>query len=273
VRSGGNYSVTVTSTVTGCDVSSLLSLDENSNPVLALPDSIRFCQDDSLEISAGVSGLEYFWSPTSNTTESFYVYSGVTTHRLTVTDPSTGCVARDTVVALQSQHPKPSVTLPEDSMMCESEGDEITIVAKYTAFLPGQLEWSDETIGEDSIFAGDTLIYWAKYIDTYGCEGIDSIKIKNFCIPPEPELPNLASETSPFTPTGDVLPEQILEGNLTVYDRWGLEMFVSTDNLPEWKGYNKKGNPCSSGVYFWIWEFKDNTYTNRSYNGFVQFIR
>ena len=70
-----------------------------------------------------------------------------------------------------------------------------------------------------------------------------------------------------------MLPEQILEGNLTVYDRWGLEMFVSTDNLPEWKGYNKKGNPCPSGVYFWIWEFKDNPYTDRRYNGFVQFIR
>jgi hypothetical protein len=103
--------------------------------------------------------------------------------------------------------------------------------------------------------------------------GIDSMKIKNFCIPPEPEVPNVASEDSPFTPTGDVSPEQILEGNLIVYDRWGLEMFRSKEKLPEWKGYNKKGNPCSSGVYFWIWEFKDNTYTNRSYNGFVQFIR
>jgi parallel beta-helix repeat protein len=273
VSSGGDYSVTVTSSATECDVISLLSLDENSNPELGLPDSIRFCQDDSLEISAGVSGLEYLWFPTNNITESFYVYSGVTTHRLKVTNPATGCISRDTVVALQSQHPKPSIVLPEDSMMCQSEGDEIIILAKYTAFLPGELQWSDGTIGEDSIFAGDTTIFWAKYLDTFGCMGIDSMKIKNFCIPPEPEVPNVASEDSPFTPTGDVSPEQILEGNLIVYDRWGLEMFRSKEKLPEWKGYNKKGNPCSSGVYFWIWEFKDNTYTDRSYNGFVQFIR
>ena len=273
VRSGGDYSVTVTSNSTGCDALASLTLVENSNPILALVDSIRFCQNDSLEISAGNAGLDYFWSPTNNTTESFYVYSGVTTHRLKVTHPATGCVSRDTVVALQSKHPKPSVTLPEDSMMCESEGDEVTIIAHALAFLPGELQWSDGTIGEDSIFAGDTTIYWAKYIDTYGCEGIDSMKIKNFCIPPEPDVPNVASEDSPFTPTGDVSPEQILEGNLIVYDRWGLEMFTSKEKLPEWKGYNKKGNPCSSGVYFWIWEFKDNTYTDRSYNGFVQFIR
>ena len=88
-------------------------------------------------------------------------------------------------------------------------------------------------------------------------------------------MPNVASEDSPFTPTGDVAPEQILESSLTIYNRWGLEVFAlnSSDELPVWKGYNKKDNPCSSGVYYWIWEFTDNTYTEKRYNGFVHFIR
>ncbi len=271
---GGTYSVTVTSTSTGCDALSSFDLVENNNPILALPDSLLFCQSDSLEISAGVSGLEYLWSPTNNTSESFYIQNSGT-HRLLATDPISGCEARDTVVALQSPQPKPSVTLPSDSILCESEGEQIAITANYIAFLPGELQWSDGTLNEDSILVSDTLEYWAKYIDVYGCEGVDSIKISNFCIPPEPELPNVASEDSPFTPTGDVAPEQILESSLTIYNRWGLEVFAlnSSDELPVWKGYNKKDNPCSSGVYYWIWEFTDNTYTEKRYNGFVHFIR
>lgn len=273
VQEAGNYSVTVTNTVTGCEESDEVTLSQSNAPAVSMSD-IFFCQNDSALVSAGLSGMSYSWSPSGNTTESFYVYSSGT-HRLEVSDPSTGCIARDTVEIEQSPEPTPFVELTDDSLfICPTEGDEIELIATVTTNLTGDLVWSDGTVDEASIIATDSINYSVTFTDTYGCSGGDSVKIYGECIPPDPELPNVITRDSPWRPIGEITSEQVLDGTSTliVYDRWGLIMFESTDKLPEWTGSNTKELPCSAGVYFWIWEFTDNTETVRRYNGFVQLL-
>ena len=61
-----------------------------------------------------------------------------------------------------------------------------------------------------------------------------------------------------------------------MYNRWGRLVYVwedtGQDALPLWTGLNDRGQECSSGVYYWIWEFVDNTQKERRYNGFVQLL-
>ena len=273
VQAGGTYGLTVTNSVTGCNSIDQIDVVENTPPEISLTD-ITFCQDDSTKISAGISGMDYVWSPSGNTTESFYIdISGE--HRVVVTDPITGCISKDTVEATQSSDPKPIVELTDDSLfLCPTEGDLVELIVNVISNVNGVLTWSDGTLDEFSIIADDSVQYKATYLDDFGCLGSDSVKIYGECIPPDPELPNIVSDESPWTPIGKITPEQVLEGtsNFIVYDRWGLMMFKSSDKLPEWKGNNTKDLPCSAGVYFWTWEFTDNTEEVRRYNGFVQLI-
>lgn len=273
VSDAGTYTVIVTSAVTGCSDSDDILVEVNALPVISVSDVI-FCQGDSVEVSAGAPGLEYSWSPTGNSTESFYVYSSGD-HVVTVTDPSTNCSNSDTVTADQSPDPKPIVSLPADSSMCPASGDEIVIVGTFTSNQTGIITWSTGENNVDSIVATDSLNYWAAFTDEYGCEGVDTMKIYGVCIPPDPIFPNVLTENSPWTPIGNITPEQVLNGTLTVYDRWGLVMYTSEDklSLPVWTGLNKRDQLCSAGVYFWIWEFEDNTNEIRKYNGFVQLLK
>ena len=270
VFSGGEYSVTVKDPATECDTSVVADVIENSNPLVSMED-ITFCQEDSVLISAGVSDMNYIWRPTGQTVESFYIYSSDTLV-VEVTDPVTGCVSTDTVEATQSPAPKPLLTLPNDSSMCPSEGDKIEINALVTSELSGVLTWSDGTIEDSSIIAIDTVEYWAMFIDSFGCEAADTMIILGECIPPDPDLPNAMTKETPWKPIGDITPEQVLTGNFVLYNRWGRVIFtrLQKPGLPEWVGYNDQGIECSAGVYYWTWQFEDNNYKNRFYNGYVQ---
>lgn len=63
-----------------------------------------------------------------------------------------------------------------------------------------------------------------------------------------------------FTPNGDGKNDvfrlnavNMGEINMTIFDRWGLKMFESTDyGKMEWDGKNKSGNTVTDGTYFYI---------------------
>jgi hypothetical protein len=80
------------------------------------------------------------------------------------------------------------------------------------------------------------------------------------------------TKETPWRPIGDITPQQVLEGSFVLYNRWGRVIFTDLQKtgLPEWKGYNDQGVECSAGVYFWTWNFEDNNYENRFYNGYIQ---
>ena len=83
-------------------------------------------------------------------------------------------------------------------------------------------------------------------------------------IPPTTvEFPNVFSpngdgfnDTFHLITTNDVCFDNI---NVTIYNRWGVKMFESTDLSFEWDGTNKSGAECREGVYFIIF--------TGSYNG------
>lgn len=111
----------------------------------------------------------------------------------------------------------------------------------------------------DTIFVQDSLFsiagcYEISAFDSLGNESPVSPKI---CVDncPVYELPNV------FTPNGDgkndlfhPFPYSYVESvDITIYDRWGLVMFKTTDPDVNWNGkLNNTGNECPDGVYFYI---------------------
>ena len=46
--------------------------------------------------------------------------------------------------------------------------------------------------------------------------------------------------------------------SLLIYDRWGKEVYATTDILKGWDGTDK-GLPCNAGVYVWIIRYEGET--------------
>ena len=88
-----------------------------------------------------------------------------------------------------------------------------------------------------------------------------------------------------FTPNGDGVNDHwsiiihdygiaIMDLEATVYDRWGKEIFKTTNIHQVWNGNNHIGKACEEGTYFFV-----VTYTNGAsrekevHKGFIQLLR
>ncbi|MEO5570830.1 MAG: PKD domain-containing protein [Bacteroidia bacterium] len=102
-----------------------------------------------------------------------------------------------------------------------------------------------------------------------GCNGKDSILVKFVPCDSHMNTPNI------FTPNGDghndefyiehPCPENFL---LTIYNRWGQEVFKTSDPVEKWDGRSGNGDYVPSGTYYWILASRD-----KSMKGFLQLIR
>jgi gliding motility-associated-like protein len=98
----------------------------------------------------------------------------------------------------------------------------------------------------------DTTTYFVTVTDANGCSATDSVTV--FVIPPdEVFIPNA------FTPNGDGLNDEllpVLSGNtatksLSVFNRWGQQVFFTTSPGTGWDG-SYQGKPEDIGVFVYF---------------------
>ena len=66
----------------------------------------------------------------------------------------------------------------------------------------------------------------------------------------------------------------ILDLQTSVYDRWGDEVFQSTNVNQVWLGHTKTGKICSSGSYFYVITYTNGlTHNQEQLKGFVELVR
>ena len=58
-----------------------------------------------------------------------------------------------------------------------------------------------------------------------------------------------------------------------IFNRWGNEVAVITNNDEGWSGKNKTGNDCPDGVYYYLLSGKGNDEKEYEFKGFVQLLR
>ena len=86
----------------------------------------------------------------------------------------------------------------------------------------------------------------------------------NDCFRPALNLQNVPNITSP-----DSLEAALAQCiTLEIWDRWGLKMFESDDNVKCWNGKTKKGTPAKDGTYYYIARFKEAVVP-----GFIELLR
>jgi len=209
------------------------------------------CENEFLALDASTNAESYQWS--NGSTDSILVVNqdGV----YAVIAKLGGCAVRDTVEINMER--LPHVEIEGEDTFCADES--IILIAKSN---------QNEAPIWSTGFEGDTIVVTAGgtySVSVYGECGTETttktiIEEDCFC---EVYVPNA------FTPNNDGTNEGFrLESEcefrsflLTIYNRWGQEVFVSGDPVLKWDG-TYKGKPVESGVYSWIIFFEVNKQRN-----------
>jgi gliding motility-associated-like protein len=215
------------------------------------------CQGESinLEVESECGGV--VWQDGSNSLNYEITEAG----EYSVGLIANGCWATDTIFV--SIIDLPQINLGNDTALCIGESIDL-ISDEGLSYI-----WQNQT--SDSIYTVTTSGQYYASISKEHCIVSDTISIEfEYCANPSFDLPNI------FTPNGDgkndvfeiVLPPFISFIELSIFNRWGNEVFRSTNQSIEWVG-----SGFSEGTYFWVLYYADIRARRYTKSGSVELKR
>jgi gliding motility-associated-like protein len=68
---------------------------------------------------------------------------------------------------------------------------------------------------------------------------------------------------------------EIFDMKTNIYNRWGKQVFESTNISQNWNGHNVyEGSLCSDGIYFYVISYTDgNTNQTKTLRGFLELVK
>ncbi|MFK8162671.1 MAG: gliding motility-associated C-terminal domain-containing protein [Lewinella sp.] len=139
----------------------------------------------------------------------------------------------------------PSVTITGQTIYCDRRDNPPQLDAGvFTDY-----EWNQGS-GRNPLTVIDEGIYIVTVTDEFGCTGVDSILVEEFC-------PTQFYVPSAFSPNADgindrfgVFAVDFTSVLIEVFDRWGGLVFTSTPDVPEWDG-RVNGEAAAAGSYMY----------------------
>ncbi len=159
-----------------------------------------------------------------------------------------GCLQKDSIYI---DFDSAQVKVTGDSLFCMEIDQGVRLSASATV---PSVFWNSDTIPDTTYFADKQGWYSAKVSTEKGCSTKDSIYVRELCEP-------LLYIPNSFTPDGDGINDYFCPSilfaediEMTVYSRWGEELYKSKGESPCWDG-QVKSNGVSSGLYNWSLTF------------------
>ncbi|MFT6746308.1 MAG: hypothetical protein ACJAZ2_000647 [Glaciecola sp.] len=277
----GTYTITFTSDMAGCTDDAIITIEVLPFPIAVITPTDAVVCDGVTAILTGSSAvgtaLSNLWNDGS--TGNTLTASAAGDYWVIISNGA--CSDSDSVTV--GSIPSPVVSLPADTTICSLRSDTYEAFVTHNVSGAATIEWSTIGVNNDTSVVIDATptTMTVTVTDAAGCKGTDIIEITEYCIPYTDSVPNIfipggcETCTPTFTPFGTILPVDIGQSHFEVYDRWGLKMFESNELVPKWDGSNggDGGTPCSTGVYFWIWNYTQVTGESHNLNGFVQLLQ
>lgn len=246
VTESGDYAVVIS--VQQCSESDEVSLMFNPTPSFNLANDTLLCQGETLRLRMSVFADEYRWSDGSSAPDLTVSYPGGMVWAEAKLDD---CPFRDSVF-VDFRMP-PTFDLGQDTLICEDFS--VTLSAGVAA---DAYRWQDGSTSS-SIQTSGTGLYALEVTDG-PCVVVDSVFVTTRpCIYFDVFVPNAFSPNSdgindvlrPMLPTY----VQIQSYRFKVYDRWGTEVFTTTNMEEGWDGM-LRSLPLPMGVYIYFVEFE-----------------
>jgi gliding motility-associated-like protein len=216
----------------------------------ATPD-VLVCEGEPVSLGAtDLAGARYEWRgpngyfsdrqfPTLNNTRS--IQSGP----YAVVGIVSGCATYPAITNVEIiATPEPE--LGESEIICPQDEDFQWVLdpGEFTSY-----RWQDNSTSS-AYQVVDGGVFSVEVTDEYGCVGRDSVELIRQC-------PTKIYAPTAFSPNGDgsnddfmVLGSDIISIRLLIYDRWGNQVFESSDPQLAWDG-KFSGQPAPAGVYIW----------------------
>jgi gliding motility-associated-like protein len=247
----GDYIITNTVNVAGCDYLSAFILTVSDSPTASAGPDQNICKGANATLDGG-GGTTYMWTPPvyldDPTLEDPTVIAPPTNvfYQLIAYDVN-GCSDTDDVAIFL--YPDPIIDAGEDEIMVLGGFTELNATGGVSYVWAPAESVSDPNISNPTAFPEDTTIYVVTGTDLNGCIGTDTVII--FVI----EESDIATPNA-FTPNGDGLndyyrPSFLGLGNITdfsIYSRWGALLYFSADPTQGWDGMFN-GNEQEVGNY------------------------
>ena len=251
VDSSGVYWVTALNPQ-GCTRTDTVQVDIYTDPVLTLEAGTAACLGQPVDLVATVD---------SDTTVAGIGWSsGEAGTTITVTEPGlyeaiavdvTGCSGTATISPEFLPSPVPDLQ-PDTTLCLEDEGPIwVDVSQPGVAYL-----WSTGADQPGALLSEPGVYSVTLTLLANGCQDSASIELIDFCLQDSVYFPTA------FTPDGDLVNDRFggfAEGigsfELSVYNRWGIEVFRSEDLEERWNGRLQNGELAPGGLYAWraVW--------------------
>lgn len=174
-----------------------------------------------------------------------------------------GCVS-DTAIATAIVNPYPVVTLKGQDTISEGSSTNLSASGGVSYLWLPAAGLSCTTCSDPVATPGATTVYYVTVTDKDGCSWVDSIRVV--------VLENQVIVPNVITPNGDGINDYLAikgleyypNSSIDIYDRWGKEVYSSSNYANNWDGGNQ-----SDGVYFYILTLN----TGKKYQGYFQIIK
>lgn len=238
----GAYEVTITvnEPVCGDEGTASLVVEVSSDFTVDIGPDLVVCPGGTVEIDAFQPNATYVWS--TGATTSSIVVGQPGTYTVTITD-SEGCVGSDDVVVGSAPDPGP---LQDTVFTCV--GRPVQLQGPLDG---GAYTWDLGATGQ-VVTVTDLGSYGYLVVDSFGCTYAGLVAVVEDPDDIVVTVPNVIS------PNGDGRNDRFqpesggsLDVAVTIYDRWGLEMFSSPTLARTWDGRHE-GGIVPEGTYFYV---------------------
>ncbi len=244
VSSSGRYVMTVS--YGPCVTKDTVMIKAMPNPVINMGGDTSICPLEVITLDAAGEGYHYLWSSGDTTATLSITRSGKYWVQVT---SQYSCAGSDTI--LVNDFPLPTVVLGDDTIVCP----QTPFVLKPRHLInEDALLWSDGSTGNQiSITEGG--LYYLNAINRCGAtaDTIDVTQISCYVLwMPDAFTPNGDGKNDILRMGGDI--DLITDFKLSIYNRWGENVFTTNDKYTGWDGTHK-GAPCPMGTFVYALQY------------------
>jgi gliding motility-associated-like protein len=229
------------------------NVDIRPTPQIYTEGSGGYCELTPLKISAGSltgQNLIYNWTSPDGATHTGPEWNlGVLNLAASgdyqvIASDSTECAKTETINV--QVFPNPHIKLADFDTLCSDQEVTLTPGPGFAAY-----NWQDGSTEPQMVVTAEG-VYWVIVTDYNGCKDIDSVLLRPCDL--------LIWVPNAFSPNGDGLNDEFmaysnLDVDITfkmmVFNKWGEEIFSSTDINKGWDG-TFKGAVCPQDMYTWV---------------------
>lgn len=262
--STGTYTLTVTdgnncvSTITVIVPQNTPIIINESQAAVIQPTCLVLGSITGITVSGGTNNYAYQWNPSNGTAlNNTNIPAG--NYQLIVVDLGNGCTDTSSFYVLNPpSYPTAAIGF---SPLDPDVGENITFTNTSTNYISefwsiGGINYGNSPI--DSSFSVGVYPVSLIVANSQGCTDTVSILVTVY---DELTFPNV------ITPNGDLANENLIiealkpNSSVTILNRWGIEVFFSSNYQNNWNGSDQSGEALTAGVYTVIFQDPDKNIT------------